>query len=241
MAGLSPSAQDYLKIIYKLQRSPDGDQPVTTSQIADRAGVAAASATNMVKRLAEMKLVRHTPYRGVELTPAGEMIALEVIRHHRLLELYLADALGYRWDEVDAEAETLEHVISEEFEDRIDEVLGYPKTDPHGAPIPSKDGCIERPAYERLSHVDAGTTVCVRQVSDRSPEMLRYLDGLGVRPDAVVHVAGRAPFNGPLQIRVQEGGECSIGLEAAAYVYVSAPDLHLNPNGKAVSPPRGSF
>lgn len=221
MSALSQSAQDYLKVIFKLQSILEPSQPVTTSQIAERVNVAAASATNMVKKLAEMKLLQHTPYRGVELTPAGEAIAVEVIRHHRLLELYLADALGYRWDQVDAEAEKLEHVISEEFEARIDEALGFPTTDPHGAPIPSRDGSFPKPEYERLSDVSPGKTVRVRQVSDKNPEMLRYLDGMGMRPDAEVRVSEKAPFNGPLQIQVKGQGEHSIGREVADHVLVS--------------------
>jgi len=225
MSVLSRSAQDYLKSIYKLQSVQEPLQSVTTSQIAERLDVAPASATNMVKKLAEMNLLQHTPYRGVELTPAGEAVALEVIRHHRLLELYLADALGYRWDEVDAEAEKLEHVISEEFEDRIDQALGFPTEDPHGAPIPSKDGSFERVEYDRLSDIGPGTTVQVRQVSDRNPEMLRYLGDLGVRPNVALHVSQKAPFNGPLLVLVDGKAEHTIGREVADCVFVTLLDF----------------
>ncbi len=219
---LSQAAQDYIKSIYKLQNGHDPGPSVNTSLIAERMDVSAASATNMVKKLAEMKLLQHTPYRGVELTSAGEAIALEVIRHHRLLELYLADALGFKWDQVDAEADRLEHVISEEFEERIDEMLGYPKTDPHGAPIPSKEGDIAQPDYSRLAEVDAGQTVVIRQVSDKSPEMLRYMASLELKPGAVIAVQEKAPFNGPLKICVNGQAEHSLGMEVAEHIYVAA-------------------
>ena len=202
MTMLSQAVQDYLKEIYKLQKGRNPVPSVNTSMISEVMNVAAASVTNMVKKLAEIKLVQHTPYQGVELTPAGEAIALEIIRHHRLLEVYLADALGYRWDEVDAEADRLEHVISEEFEDRIDRALGYPTIDPHGAPIPTKDGAIEQENDPRLSRIEAGQTVTIRQVSDQSSEMLRYMASLGLRPGVEVMVKERAPFNGPLLVRV---------------------------------------
>ncbi len=221
MAMLSQAAQDYMKEIYKLQKGRNPVASVNTSLISEKMKVAAASATNMVKKLAEMKLLRHTPYQGVELTPAGEAVALEVIRHHRLLELYLADALGYQWDEVDAEADRLEHVISEEFEDRIDEALGYPTTDPHGAPIPTKDGDIEQRDYHRLTEIQVGRTAVIRQVSDQSAEMLRYMASLGLRPSVQVEVKSRAPFNGPLLVKVDGEIEHSLGLEVADHIYVA--------------------
>lgn len=221
-AAISHAVQDYLKAIYKLENAHDADGPVNTTVLSEHMDVAAASATNMVKKLAEMKLVEHTPYRGVVLTEAGEKIALEVIRHHRLLERYLADTLGYSWDEVDAEADRLEHVISEEFEDRIDRALGFPKTDPHGDPIPAKDGSIVKHDTQRLSEVEAGSTVVIRQVSDESAEMLRYMDGLGLRPSATIEVRERAPFNGPMLVCVDDSGEHSLGLEVAGQIFVTA-------------------
>lgn len=221
MTMLSQAVQDYLKEIYKLQKGRNPVPSVNTSMISEVMNVAAASVTNMVKKLAEIKLVQHTPYQGVELTPAGEAIALEIIRHHRLLEVYLADALGYRWDEVDAEADRLEHVISEEFEDRIDRALGYPTIDPHGAPIPTKDGSIEQENDPRLSRIEAGQTVTIRQVSDQSSEMLRYMASLGLRPGVEVMVKERAPFNGPLLVRVDRKSEHSLGLEVADHIYVT--------------------
>ncbi|HWT79630.1 MAG TPA: metal-dependent transcriptional regulator, partial [Candidatus Methylomirabilis sp.] len=160
---LSEATQDYLKAIYKLQEQGG---VVSTSALAEAMEVTAASVTGMVKKLAGLKLVRHNPYRGVILSRAGQKIALEILRHHRLLELYLAEALGYSWDKVHEEAERLEHVISEEFEEKIFEVLGRPTRDPHGDPIPAKDGTVITTAHERLSDLEPGAKGVIRQVSD---------------------------------------------------------------------------
>ena len=219
--AISHAVQDYLKAIYKLEHDLEADGSVNTSVLSEQLKVSPASTTNMVKKLAEMKLVAHTPYKGFVLTEAGVKIALEVIRHHRLLERYLADTLGYSWDEVDAEADRLEHVISEELEDRIDKALGFPTTDPHGDPIPTKDGNIEKRPTKRLSDVEAGRTVVIQQVSDDSSEMLRYMEGLGLRPSATIEVKERAPFNGPMLVQVDASDEHSIGLEVAGHIYVS--------------------
>jgi DtxR family transcriptional regulator, Mn-dependent transcriptional regulator len=222
MSTISQAVQDYLKAIYKLQNGRLAVTSVNTSMVAEKMEVAAASATNMVKKLAEMKLVKHTPYQGVELTLTGEKVALEVIRHHRLLELYLAEVLGYDLDKVDAEADRLEHVISEEFEDRIDAVLGFPTLDPHGAPIPSKTGEIALDHHRALSEVAVGERVRIRQVSDQSAEMLRYMGSMGLKPNVGVEVTERAPFNGPMQIKVEDCHEYSLGLEVAHHIYVSS-------------------
>ncbi len=213
--------QDYLKAIYKIENGYEAEGSVNTKVLSEHLEVSAASTTNMVKKLADLKLLAYKPYKGFALTEAGENIALEVIRHHRLLERYLADTLGYSWDEVDAEADKLEHVISEAFEDRIDAALGFPKTDPHGDPIPGKDGTIHQHASEPLSEVTAGRKVMIRKVSDDSAEMLRYMDNLGLRPSATVEVRDRAPFNGPMLVSVGESGEFSLGLEVAGHIYVS--------------------
>ncbi|HJP34066.1 MAG: metal-dependent transcriptional regulator [Candidatus Latescibacteria bacterium] len=217
---LSEAVQDYLKSIYKLGRSPEVETMVSTTLIAERMGVSAASATNMIKKLAEMRLLEHRPYQGVVLTPAGVKIALEIVRHHRLLELYLRQALGYDWDAVDAEADRLEHAISEDFEDRIDEALGYPTVGAHGEPIPTKDGSIAEPEYARLSELSEGQRACIRQVSDRDPELLRYLDKSGLVLGTEVRVAEKAPFRGPLRLDIDAGGEQHIGLDAAEAIYV---------------------
>ena len=219
---LTQAVQDYIKAIYKLQKGRDPTDTVSTIMIAEMMQVSGASSTSMIKKLAKMNLVQHTPYHGVELTEAGEEIALEVIRHHRLLELFLSKALGYSWDEVDAEADKLEHVISEELEDRIDSRLGHPTIDPHGAPIPNKNGQIQKNKYQRLSNLQEGQPAIVRQVSDRNPEMLRYMESLGLKPGARVEVRERAPFKGPLQVRIDPGEEHGLGLEVAEYVYVEA-------------------
>ena len=219
---VSQAIQDYLKAIYKLQKGRDPVDTVNTSVVAEKMQVAPASATNMIKKLSAMNLVQHTPYRGVEVTPQGEKIALEMIRHHRLLELYLSEALGYSWDELDGEAEKLEHVISEEFEDRINEALDFPTTDPHGAPIPSKNGEFKHGEYLRLVDLPAGKTGVIRQVSDRNPEMLQYMEALGLKLGACVEVMEKLPFNGAFVVRIDSDQEQDLGMEVADHVYVEA-------------------
>lgn len=214
---ITQAIEDYLKIIYKLQQK---QERVTTQSIADRMNISAASVTNMIKKLAEMKLVRHTPYQGVELTEAGKKIALEVIRHHRLLELYLAEALDYGWDQVHTEAERLEHVISEEFEERIDTVLGYPTIDPHGAPIPTKGGIMKEFSQNPLSELEAGQTAVICQVSDRNPDILSYLTRLGFALQTTVEVLEKAPFNGPLLVRIGEQ-QHMLGQDVAKEIFVA--------------------
>ena len=198
---ITESVQDYLKAIYKIEES---GQEVTTNSLAERLGVTQPSVTGMVKKLSEMNLINYTPYQGVELTEAGRKIALEVIRHHRLLELYLARAMGYSWDRVHQEAEKLEHVISEEFEDRMAEMLGQPTSDPHGAPIPAKDGTIAVLDSVRLTSLSAGKKAIIKQVSDRDPEKLRYLAKIGIYPEVEVIVIEQMPFAGPLLVKVGE-------------------------------------
>jgi len=199
---ITQAIQDYLKTIYKVEET---GEEVTTNAIAERLQVTQPSVTGMVKKLSEINLISYTPYQGVCLTEAGRKIALEVIRHHRLLELYLAKAMGYSWDRVHEEAEKLEHVISEEFEEKMAEMLGQPTSDPHGAPIPSKDGFIEQRSLMALSSVAIGQTVLVRQVSDKDPEKLRYLAGIGIYPEVEIAVVEQAPFEGPLLIKVGDG------------------------------------
>jgi len=173
----------------------------------------------MIKKLAEMKLLRYSPYHGVNLTKAGEKIALEVIRHHRLLELYLAEALGYSLDKVHDEAERLEHSISEEFEEKIDKLLGRPRTDPHGDPIPTKEGVVAESRQERLSVLEIGRKAVISRVSNQDPERLRYLASLGLVPKASVIVMEKAPFKGPLRLNVGKV-ERVIGWELADSIFV---------------------
>ena len=217
---LSEAVQDYLKVIYKLSRAPEAAAMVSTTMIAERMEVSAASATNMIKKLAELRLLEHRPYQGVELTPSGVKMALEIVRHHRLLELYLRQALGYDWDTVDAEAERLEHAISEDLEDRIDEALGFPTVGAHGEPIPTKDGNIAEPEYSRLADLREGQRACIRQVSDRDPELLRYLDRSGLVLGTRIRISEKTPFHGPIRLDVFERGEQHIGLDVAEAIYV---------------------
>ena len=195
----SAAVEDYCKAIYRLQSQ---DERVTTSALAEALHVSNASATNMVKKLATRKLVRHTPYQGVALTKSGEKLALEVIRHHRLIELFLQEALDVPWDRVHAEAERMEHVLSEDLEDRIAEKLGNPVQDPHGDPIPSKTGTVDQTPLARLVDLPVGQAAIVRRVGAQAPEHLRYLGGLGLRPNASVSILGQEPFGGPLRVRV---------------------------------------
>jgi DtxR family Mn-dependent transcriptional regulator len=216
MMQITAAMEDYLKVIYRL--SEDGHRP-TTQAIAERLGVAAPSVTGMLKRLAELKLVEHERYRLAQLTPTGRKVALEIVRHHRLLELYLAEALGYSWDEVHDEAERLEHTISEEFEARIDAALGFPTTDPHGDPIPSAAGAISRVSSDRLSSLQAGESATISRVSDADAEKLRYLGSIGLFPDAEVTVLDRLPFNGPLRVRIG-ADDHFVGNELADAIHV---------------------
>ena len=206
MPRQSPAVQDYLKAVQLLEwedRSDGGR--VSTLALAERLGVSAASATNMVKKLGAMGLMEHAPYKGASLTDAGRKVALEVIRHHRLLETYLAEALGVPWDRVHEEAEILEHVLSEDLEDRIADRLGDPTSDPHGHPIPSKDGIVREASRLRLWDVAPGSSVSVERVSDEVPEALRFLGVAGIRPGAAVTVVDRGPIAGPLFVRVDGG------------------------------------
>ena len=191
----SPAVEDYAKAIYTLQERADG--PVTTTALAERLEVSAASASGMVRRLGEIGLVEHEPYKGVELTDAGRAVALEVIRHHRLLELLLAE-LGVPWDRVHDEAEVLEHHISEELEALIAERLGDPTHDPHGDPIPAVDLTVEEGTTIALDQLEIGACGLFVRVSDSDPEMLRYLSGLGLAPGERLELVRREPFEGPL-------------------------------------------
>jgi DtxR family transcriptional regulator, Mn-dependent transcriptional regulator len=215
---LSDAIQDYLKEIYKLAT---GGERVSTSALAERQGVSAASASAMVKKLAVLGLVEHAPYRGVVLTHAGEQVALEVIRHHRLLERYLAEALGVPWDQVHDEADNWEHVLSEDLEERIDRMLGYPTTDPHGAPIPGRDGTMAPPVRERLADLRPGQSATIAEVSDHDSALLRYLGEMGLYPGARVEVLAVAPFGGPLTLRLGDA-EHAVGREVAGFVSVAA-------------------
>lgn len=220
----TPAVQDYLKAVQLLEWE-DGSEGgrVSTQVVAERLGVSPASATNMLKKLASLGLVEHAPYRGASLTDAGRKVALEVIRHHRLLETYLAEALGVPWDRVHEEAEILEHVLSEDLEDRIADRLGDPKADPHGHPIPAKDGSVAEPSRLRLWDVPRGSSVAVERVSDEVPEALRFLGVAGIRPGAAVTVVDRGPVGGPLFVRVDGGSDevHALSKDVAEFVWVA--------------------
>lgn len=213
---ISHAMEDYLKTVYLLGRN---GEKVSTSALAKKLNCSAASVTNMLQKLASLKLVQYKPYQGVKLTTTGNRVALEVLRHHRLIELYLKEVLGYSWDKVHAEAEQLEHVISEEFEERIDKALGYPTRDPHGHPIPRKDGTVMEENLSSLWHVNAMTNVSVVRVEDRNPSVLRYLDTMGIHPEIKLYVLEKSPFNGPILIRLN-GVEHSLSEELARQIYV---------------------
>jgi DtxR family Mn-dependent transcriptional regulator len=192
----SSAVEDYAKAIYALERR--GGESVTTNALAERLGVTAASASGMVKRLGELGLVEHQPYHGVTLTDDGRRVALEVLRHHRLLELYLAESLGVPWDRVHDEAEVLEHVLSEELEELIAAKLGNPTHDPHGDPIPTRDLTIDEGTTVSLQSLEQGAGGVFTRVSDSDPEMLRFLAERGIAPGDSLRVLEKQPFDGPL-------------------------------------------
>jgi DtxR family transcriptional regulator, Mn-dependent transcriptional regulator len=214
---LTDAIQDYLKEIYKLEAA---GRRATTSALAQRLDVSAPSVTSMVKKLATLGLVEHKRYRGVTLTERGELVALEVIRHHRLIEQYLCETLGLPIDAVHAEADRLEHALSEELEAHIDRTLGFPTRDPHGDPIPGPDLKFDRVAVASLSTLEAGAKATVARVPDGNGELLRYLSKLKLTPGSTLEVREAAPFGGPLTIRVG-GAEHAISRELAAQIDVN--------------------
>ncbi len=214
---LSQSIEDYLKVIYDIQ-STDGK--VTTTSLAGKLGIAPASVTGMLKKLSAKKLVTHKKYQGVQLTESGTKIALEVIRHHRLIELYLKEALGVPWDRVHEEAEKWEHVLSEDIEDRIDKFLGHPTSDPHGSPIPSRDGKIIERDCSCLADIEPGHKAVIAEVSDHDASMLRYLGELGFYPETNIVIDSVEPFNGPMKINIKNKIKI-LGREVARYIAVT--------------------
>ncbi len=198
-SDVSNAVQDYAKAIWSLAQR--AHEPVSTSALADRLAVSPASASAMVKRLESMGLVEHEPYHGVTLTPAGKRVALEVVRHHRLLELYLSEALGMSWDRVHEEAEVLEHAISPALSELIADKLGNPTHDPHGDPIPTADGEIDETPTRPLADLQPGEQGIFVRVSDSDPDMLRYLAQRGIAPGDRFEVLEREPFEGPLTVR----------------------------------------
>jgi DtxR family Mn-dependent transcriptional regulator len=214
---LTDAIQDYLKEIYKLENM---GRRATTSALAERLGISAPSVTSMMKKLASLDLVEHERYRGATLTKRGERVALEVIRHHRLLEQYLVETLGLTIDAVHAEADRLEHALSEELEAQIDRSLGFPTRDPHGDPIPGPDLKIDHSVITPLSTLEAGAKATVERIPDGDGELLRYLSKLKLTPGRRLEVRESAPFDGPLTVRVG-GADHAISRQLADQIGVT--------------------
>ncbi len=213
----TPAVEDYSKAIYSLQSR--SDEPVSTNALAERLGITPGSVSAMLKKLDELGLITHVPYRGVRLTTDGQRLALEVIRHHRLLESFLADSLGMPWDRVHAEAEILEHVLSEDLEELIAAKLGNPTVDPHGDPIPSVELELEERSTRSLESLEPGEEGVFVRISDSDPAMLRYLASCGISPSDRFVVRDRQPFGGPLLVLFGER-EHAIGGQLAAAMRV---------------------
>ncbi len=217
---LSRSVEDYLKVIYGLSEKGEA---ASTSQIAVSLDVQPASVSGMIKRLAEEGYVEHAPYRGVRLSLEGTREALRIIRRHRILETYLSQRLGYSWGDVHEEAERLEHAASDDLIDRMAHALEDPRHDPHGAPIPTREGRVETTDHQTLADASPGERVQIRAVADDNPDRLRYLEARGLLPGVILSVDARAPFNGPITIRVggSTGALQTIGCELATRIRVT--------------------
>jgi len=213
---LTGPVEDYLKVIYEIERRAGA---AATNDIAQRLAIAPASVSGMVRRLADQGLLAHEPYRGVRLTASGRRAALRTIRRHRVIEAYLAQALGYPWDRVHAEAERLEHAASDELIDRMAAAIGEPAVDPHGAPIPTREGAVDERRLLSLAELPVDRRARILRVSDEDGEMLRYLAGLDIVPGVEVVVVGREPFGGPISLRVGANLR-SVGPELATHIRV---------------------
>ncbi|MGH3431003.1 MAG: metal-dependent transcriptional regulator [Mycobacteriales bacterium] len=225
MSRASESIEDYVKTIFKLTEHPTG--AVTTTALSRRLGISAASTSGMLRRLQEMGLVSHEPYRDIQLTPQGRRLALGVLRRHRLIELYLVKALGYTWDEVHDEAEVLEHAVSERLLERIAASLDQPRRDPHGDPIPTADGELAASSHTQLAALPDGAVGRISRVSDDDPELLRYLTEQRIGLDDRIEVLSRVPFGGPLVVRVgapPRDVEHALGEAVTAAVYVTTSE-----------------
>jgi DtxR family Mn-dependent transcriptional regulator len=215
---LTGPVEDYLKAIYELELT---GEPAETNAIARLLSIAPASVSGMVRRLADQGLITHERYRGARLTAAGRRAALRTVRRHRVIEAYLTSALGYSWDRVHDEAERLEHAASDELIDRMASAIGEPATDPHGAPIPTREGTLEERSLVPLASLDPGDVAHVERVSDRNGERLRYLAELGIVPGASIQVIAREPFQGPIALRVGDTTR-TIGAELAGQILVAS-------------------
>ena len=220
------SVEDYLKTLYAIEAAAEAG---TTGNIADRLDVSPASVTAMLQRLAafDPPLVNYEKRRGASLTDAGMERALEMVRHHRLIELFLHQVLGYRWDEVHEEAEKLEHVISEDLEERIARYLGDPTEDPHGDPIPARDGSMPGEPGRSLVRMETGARGEVVRVADAPPEMLRYLSTIGIEPGTTLVLLAKGPFDGPYTVRIgEERNEASLSRTVAERLHVREESIH---------------
>jgi len=217
-AALTAPVEDYLKAIYDITQ---GGNAATTNALAERLALAPASVSGMIRRLATQGLLEHEPYHGARLTAAGRRAALRTLRRHRVLESYLATVLGVPWDDVHAEAEQLEHAASDALIDRMAHALGDPQFDPHGAPIPTRDGVVDETRHATLADWPVGTRGTVMSVSDKDPVMLRYLGELQLRPGAMIEVQTRAPYDGPIDVAVGDVVR-QIGPTAARAVRIAA-------------------
>jgi DtxR family Mn-dependent transcriptional regulator len=224
----SSSIEDYVKVIYGFTEWQD--KPITSSQLAQRLGVANSSVSEMVRKLKDQGLVDHKPYSAITLTPAGIRLALSMVRRHRLIETYLVQELGYSWDEVHDEAELLEHAVSDTFIERMAAKLGDPRRDPHGDPIPTADGAVLMPEAHLLGELDPGHTGRITRISDENPDLLRYLAAEKIDLDAAVEVMGRKPFGGALVVRINNAGrtrdyDLADEITAALWVHSDVPHM----------------
>lgn len=223
----SSSIEDYVKVIYSFTEWQD--KPITSSQLAQRLGVANSSVSEMVRKLKDQGLVDHKPYSAITLTRDGVRLALSMVRRHRLIETYLVQQLGYSWDEVHDEAEQLEHAVSDTFIERMAAKLGNPLRDPHGDPIPGPDGTVVMPPAHLLNDLDRGHTGRITRISDDNPDLLRYLAAEEIDLDADVEVLGRKPFGGALMVRIGSGGaarEYDLADEVTSALWVQSDAPH---------------
>ena len=229
---LTEPVEDYLKAIYELETRFGA---AATSEVANALQVAPASVTGMIRRLASQGYLDHVPYRGVQLTSLGRRAALRTIRRHRILESYLTSVLGYAWDRVHDEAERLEHAASDELIDRMAAALGNPTADPHGAPIPTADGVVDERRHRTLADLAVGEHARMVRVSDKDPSLLRYLAGIALQPGAEITLIHRAPFDGPMTLRVS-GQEPVVGPNLAAQVLVESMPLPTSASAPVARP-----
>ncbi len=225
----SSSIEDYVKVIYGFTEWQD--KPITSTQLAQRLGVANSSVSEMVRKLKDQGLVDHKPYSAITLTESGIRLALSMVRRHRLIETYLVQELGYSWDEVHDEAELLEHAVSDTFIERMAAKLGNPQRDPHGDPIPAADGTVMLPDAHLMGELDPGHTGRITRISDENPELLRYLSAEEINLDAEVEVLGRKPFGGALVVRIRNSGrtrDYDLADEVTAALWVSTDHPHAD-------------